>query len=252
MPATAGLLFLLPLLGFVWMLTRIPVPSADDEAARSVRRPMTAGERFGLLRRHGVGLLGIVLAYLLITMLRSTRADFAPEIWKGLGVSGQPAVFARSEFWVTLVVVVANGALVLVRDNRRAFFTGLGLSVAGLGFALLALVGQRAGGLPPFAFMVLLGVGLYVPYVAVHTTIFERLIALTRERANLGFLMYVADAVGYLGYVVVMLARRFFPVQGEFLSFFTATAAGLLMAALWCALAAVGWYARRLREASPG
>ncbi len=248
MPATAGLLFLLPLVLFVWMLSQIPAPSEQDETARSVRRPMTAGERFGMLRRHGLGLVAIVLAYLLITVLRSTRADFAPEIWAGLGFNAQPSVFSQSEFWVTLVVVVANGALVLVRDNRRGFFTGLGLSAAGLGFALLALAGHRAGWLPPFGFMVMLGVGLYVPYVAVHTTIFERLIALTRERANLGFLMYVADAVGYLGYVAVMLARRLFPVSGDFLTFFTTASASLLIGALLCALVAVGCYARRWRS----
>ena len=53
--------------------------------------------------------------------------------------------------------------------------------------------------------MVLMGLGLYLPYVAIHTTVFERLIAMTRERGNLGFLMYLADAVGYLGYAVVMV-----------------------------------------------
>lgn len=40
-----------------------------------------------------------------------------------------------------------------------------------------------------------------------HTTIFERLIAMTGERGNLGLLMYLADSFGYLGYVGVMLAR---------------------------------------------
>ena len=41
-----------------------------------------------------------------------------------------------------------------------------------------------------------------------HTTIFERLIAMTRDRGNLGYLMYLADAFGYLGYVAVMLAHN--------------------------------------------
>jgi phosphonoacetaldehyde hydrolase len=47
-------------------------------------------------------------------------------------------------------------------------------------------------------------VGLSLPFVAVHTTVFERLIALTRNRGNMGFLMYVVDSVGYLAYVVVL------------------------------------------------
>ncbi len=232
MPFTAGLLFLAPLLVFVWMLKQIPPPTQDDETARSRRTPMTSAERITLLRRHGLGLLGIVLAYLLITILRSLRADFAPEIWGGLGHASQPAVFTQSELWVTLVVVISNGALVLVKDNRRAFFTGLMLSIAGLGLGLLALWAHHRSILPPFAFMVLLGVGMYVPYVAVHTTIFERFIALTRERGNLGFLMYLADAIGYLGYVGVMLGRGLFPGREHFLGFFVTTASGLLLSTL--------------------
>lgn len=36
-------------------------------------------------------------AYLLITVLRSIRADFAPEIWSGLGHGDQSAIFTQSE-----------------------------------------------------------------------------------------------------------------------------------------------------------
>jgi hypothetical protein len=250
MPFTAGLLFLAPLLVFVWMLKQIPPPTQDDEAARSRRTPMTAAERITLLRRHGLGLLGIVLAYLLITILRSLRADFAPEIWGGLGHASQPAVFTQSELWVTLVVVVANGALVLVKDNRRALFTGLLLSIAGLSLGLLALWAHHRSILPPFAFMVLLGVGMYVPYVAVHTTIFERFIALTRERGNLGFLMYLADAIGYLGYVGVMLGRGLFPGREHFLGFFVTTASGLLLSALVLLLLSFAFCFKRLPKVS--
>ena len=50
-----------------------------------------------------------------------------------------------------------------------------------------------------FPFMVLTGLGLYLPYVLVHTTLFERLMAVTRDGGTLGFLMYLADSAGYLG-----------------------------------------------------
>jgi hypothetical protein len=232
------------------MLQQIPPPSQDDEAARSRRTPMTAAERISLLQRHGLGLLGIVLAYLLITILRSLRADFAPEIWGGLGHASPPAVFTQSELWVTLVVVIVNGALVLVKDNRRAFFTGLLLSITGLCLGLLALWAHHQAVIPPFAFMVLLGVGMYVPYVAVHTTLFERFIALTRERGNLGFLMYLADAIGYLGYVGVMLAHGLFPGGGDFLGFFVITASLLLLFALLLMLVSVAVCFKRLPTAS--
>jgi hypothetical protein len=250
MPVTAGLVFLGPLVIFVWMLRQIPPPSDSDVAARSAREPMTGAERMAMVRRHGVRLFGIIVAYLLITVLRSVRADFAPEIWAGLGLGKQPAIFTQSELWVTLGVVFANGAVVLIGDNRRAFFTSLALAAGGLALALLALVGIRSGAVSPFVFMVLLGVGMYVPYVAVHTTVFERLIALTRERGNIGFLMYVADSVGYIGYAVVMVARSAFPAKENFLGFFLNLATVLVVGAFVSVTLSWALYARRAPQAS--
>jgi hypothetical protein len=249
MPSVAGAVFILPLLGFLWMLAKIPPPSSEDRLARSERAPMTGAQRLEMIRRHGWGLLAIVLAYLFITVLRSVRADFALEIWASLGLSNQAGVFTRSEMWVTLAVVLANGALVLIRDNRRAFLTGLGLCVAGLGLAAGSVLAFRSGVLSPFAFMVLLGLGMYVPYVAVHTTIFERIIALTRERGNVGFLMYVADAAGYLGYAGVILGRSAFPATGDFLGFFLELALGLMGVAFFVVLAAWMIFLRKFPSA---
>jgi hypothetical protein len=163
-----------------------------------------------------------VLVYLLITILRSVRADFAPEIWAGLGATVLPDVFARSETVVAAGVLLLNGSVVFIQHNRRAFFAGLGLALAGTALIGFALLGLRAGVLSPFAFMVLHGLGLYMPYIAVHTTIFERLIAMTRDRGNIGYLMYLADAFGYLGYVVVLLARNLFGPTEDFVAFFIA------------------------------
>jgi hypothetical protein len=63
---------------------------------------------------------------------------------------------------------------------------------------------------------------LYLPYIAVQATIFERLLAMTRDRGNIGYLIYLADAFGYVGYVVVMLARNVLGPPASFLPFFIA------------------------------
>ncbi len=225
MPFTAGLVFAVPLVGFVAMLARIPPPTAADIAERSERSPMTRLERAALFGRYAPGLTLLILIFLLVTILRSIRADFAPEIWRGLNVAGQPGIFTRSEMLVMLGVIVVNGSTIVFRDNRRAFFAGLTASVAGLVLVGAAVLGLR-GGMGGFAFMVLVGLGLYLPYVAIHTTLFERLIALRRDRANVGYLMYLADAFGYLGYVVVMLARNSLSGGKDFLGFFAAFSLG--------------------------
>ncbi|MFO0798515.1 MAG: DUF5690 family protein [Gemmataceae bacterium] len=240
MPAAAGLLFAPALVVFVAMLARVPPPAESDVAVRSARAPMTAADRRAFVRRYAVGLLLLGAAYLLVTVLRSVRADFAPEVWAGLGVTGQPGVFTYSEMAVAACVLVLSGAAVLIRDNRRAFTYAMGTAAAGAVLLAAALVGLWAGVLSPLAFMVLHGVGLYLPYIAVHTTVFERLIAMTRDRGTVGYLMTLVDAFGYLGYVAVLLARAGGGGGPDFLAFFVPLS--WVIAAATLALLLPAWY----------
>lgn len=251
MPCLAGLLFAAPLVVCVAMLTRIPPPSERDVAARSERKAMTRTERWGFLRRQAAGFVPLVVMYLAVTIVRSLRADFAPELWQGLGSPAAPGTFTRSELWVALGVLLVNGAASWVGDNRRAFI--LSLVTCGAGMLLLAgaLVGLEVGRLSGFGFMVLCGLGLYLPYVAVHTTVFERLLAMTRERGNLGYLMYLADAAGYFGYVVVVATRHWAPATDDLLVWFL-RAAWLTVGASLACLALGGYYGLVCRTAVPG
>ena len=121
MPFLTGLIFVGPLLVGVVMLSQIPLPTADDNLARCERRPMMKADRMAFFRRHAVGLMGLVAIYILLTIVRSIRDDFAVEIWADLGHNGAPGVFAASEIAVMLGVVVINGATVWIRRNRSAF-----------------------------------------------------------------------------------------------------------------------------------
>ncbi len=229
MPFTAGLAFAPVLVVSVWLLSRTPPPTASDIEHRTARPTLSRDDRHRFLGRYAFGLAALTGAYILITVLRSIRADFSPEIWLGLGFDKSPGVFTRSELWVALGVIIANGLTVLIHDNRRAFFASLGIAIGGLALLPVALVGLRQGWLGGFPFMVLMGLGLYLPYVAVHTTVFERLIAMTRDRSTVGFLLTFADAFGYVGVVVVMLTKEVLHAQGVFerggfLEFFTTAA----------------------------
>lgn len=220
MPFVAGLVFAPGLVIFAWMLARVPAPSARDVAERSERMPMDSAQRWAFFHRYAVGLVLVIAIYLLVTILRSARADFAPEIWQGLQGGARPALFTYSETVVAIVVLAMTGAVVLIRNNRRAFFAGLGLAGVGALIAGGGLLAFQTNVIGAFAFMVLLGVGLYLPYIVVHTILFERLLATTRDRGNIGYLMYLADSFGYLGYVAVLLARVIFRPTGDFLAFF--------------------------------
>ncbi len=251
MPAAAGLIFLPPLLVATWMLGRHPParrprrrpperPPDDEQgrppghAATPRRRPDR--DRRGLLPGHD---------------RPEPPGRFRAEIWRGLGIAVDPALFSRSEVLVAAVVLLVNGLGVLIVENRRAFFASIGVGIAGAMLMLIALAGLGSGRLGGFAFMVLLGTGLYLPYVAIHTTIFERLIAIVRDRGNLGFLMYVADSAGYFGYVLLMLARGALPSGGGFLRFFEVACA--IIGVLTCVSLGLGglYFARRGIRAVP-
>ena len=246
MPAMTGALFLAPLLAFVWMLNQIPQPSAEDVALRSSRKPMDGRERRGFFRRHALGLCGMLTIYILLTVMRSIRDDFAVEIWSDLGEGDEPAIFAWAELFVMFGVVIVNGAAIWTKDNRRAFLGSLGLLALGMGIVLTSLAGHWQGWLAPFEFMVLLGLGMYIPYVAFHTTIFERMIAVFRETGNIGYLMYLADAVGYLGYIGVMAARHRFTTDAPFLPLMTRTSLWIAASSLGVILLLTVYYYRRL------
>jgi hypothetical protein len=217
MPSLAGVLYLIPFGACVAMLARIPPPSSRDVAVRNGRHVMHGADRIEFLKRNLTGLAPLVFMFLCVTLLRSVRADFAPEIWRALGDPAAPVTFSVSEMWVALGVIAINGSTVLIVDNRRAFFTALLVCGCGMGLLAAALLARKTGTVSSFTFMVMLGLGLYLPYVAVHTTILERILALTRDRGNIGFLMYLADSVGYLGYVIVMLARQFWSADVDFI-----------------------------------
>lgn len=222
MPFSAGAVATVPLMAFVWMLSRIPPPAIEDVAARSMRSTMNRAERLGLYGRYAAGLTILVGMYLLVTIVRSIRADFAPEIWKGLGAQAVAETYTNSEIYVAAGVWAVNGATILIRNNRRAFFAALLTCTAGFVLIAAALIGQQLSVVSPFVFVVLTGLGLYLPYVAVHTTVFERLLAMTRERGTTGFLMYVADAFGYLGFVGVMLSKHLLVDKDGALTYFLA------------------------------
>ena len=213
MPFFAGLIFLVPTLIFIAMLSIVPAPSSADIANRSARQPMFSSARFYFFKKYAPGLISITLIYLFITLLRSLRADFAPELWKDLGFQQMPALFTQSELLVSFGVVLINGFAVYIGSHYQAFRFSLFTCLTGF-LILLSSVFFLQRGMNSFSFMVMAGIGIYIPYVAIHTVIFERLIAITKERANIGFLMYLVDAVGYTGYIILMIIRYIIP-QGE-------------------------------------
>jgi hypothetical protein len=105
-------------------------------------------------------------------------------------------------------ILLINGSLVLLKRNYAAFFISLGAIASGYVLLVIAGLWGREG-LNSFWLIVLTGFGIYLPYLTITTSVFERMIAITRHKANIGFLMYIVDSIGYLGYNVLLIAAGF-------------------------------------------
>ncbi len=231
MPYLTGLMFLGPMLFFVWLLQRTPEPDAEDRRLRSERSIMSRTQRWEFFVAYLPGLSALLFVYIVLTVIRTMRDDFGVEIWRALGVQKQPEIFAQSETVVAVVATVLNAFAICIVRNLSALTAATALMCGGFVVVVSAALGQWMGMMAPFPFMVACGIGLYIPYVAFHTTVFERLIAASRRIGNLGFLMYLADSIGYLGYAGVMVWRTAYPDHTDIFPFFRFT---MLLTSLMC------------------
>jgi hypothetical protein len=226
MPAAAGALFF-PLLGLsVWGLSQLPPPTARDESERVRRAPMNSAARARFLGRYGLGIVLLVLTYVLTTAVRDFRDNFAAEIWTALGFGQAAAVFTASELPVAVLSLTVLGVIIVVRDNTRALLVIHGVVFAGLLLLGLSTLAFHAGLLTPLAWMILSGAGLYMAYVPFNAMLFDRLIAASGTVGTAGFLIYIADASGYLGSCALLIWRNFGMLQLNWLQVFTASAYG--------------------------
>lgn len=220
MPFLTGLLFFPIFLISVWMLNRAKAPDDFDIGHRAERLPMDRKQRMAFLQEHGLGFAALVLVYILLTILRDFRDNFVVEFWDELGYAGQPELITLTEIPVAVFVLLVAAAGVLIYDNRRAFNAGMYLTLAcALGIlATTVLFSKELAS--PVSWMIGAGIGVYLPYILFHCLLFERLVALLRFSGNVGFLFYVADALGYTGSVSILLLKEFGGFDTTWIRFF--------------------------------
>lgn len=221
MPLLAGLLFLPPLLLCVWILEHLPPPSDADKAQRTPREQMLPAECKALFLRYAPGLVLLVCIYLVLTVVRDVRDNFAVEIWDELGFGGQAAILTTAEAPIAVLSLLTVGAMMFVKNNFLAFRLNHALTALGAALLIASTLLFQNNLLSPVWWMICSGFGLFLPYILFNGVLFDRLLATFRERGNVGFLMYTADAIGYLGSVCVLLWRNFGSADMSWLAFYT-------------------------------
>jgi len=220
MPFITGALFIIPYFLFVWMLSRIPDQSAEDEAHRTKRIQMYSKDRKKFFKTFALGLILLTIVYMMLTAYRDYRDNFAADLWKELGYGNQPGVFTSTEAYITFGVLGSLALIMLIKNNMRALIVNhlsvlFGVITIGVSTYL-----YKSDILPPYLFMLFTGFGAFMGYVPFNAILFDRLIAAFRYESNSGFLIYFADSFGYFASIAVMLYKNFGAPKQSSLNYF--------------------------------
>jgi hypothetical protein len=224
MPFLTGLIFLPVLFLGVYLLHSLEQPNEDDINARTERLPMNAKQRKSFLKRFAPGILFSVLIYVCLTVFRDLRDNFAVEFWNSIGMTNVPTMLVFSELPIAFLVIIIIGSMIFIKNNKNAFFINFLIVFIGGILLLLSTLLFYNQLMSPTYWMIIVGFSMYLPYIAFHALFFERWIAYFKIKSNIGFLMYVADAAGYLGSTLVLLFKNFNSIQYSWVSFFTYSA----------------------------
>jgi MFS family permease len=224
MPFVTGLIFMGPLLLFVYLLEKIPAPDEQDILHRTERIPMLKEKRRQFLREFLPGVIILVTLYILVTILREVRDGFMADMWRESGEAFEANVFAKTETIISLVILVLIALMVVVKNNFKAFMLAQGIMLAGFIIAGISTFLFLRHDMSMFNWITFIGLGLYMVYIPYNSILFERYIAAFRIAGTVGFLIYIADSFGYLGSVAVLLSKTLFKVELQWLEFYTVLA----------------------------
>lgn len=221
MPFVAGAVFIVPLFICAWMLQQIPPPTEEDKVSRSVRKPMNAADRKTFLKHFGIILIPVVIAYSLLTILRDFSEDFANELWIETGFQNNAGIFVQTSTYISLLVLAVIGGFFLIKNNYKAFQLTHTVIFFGFFVAAGATFLFHLHLLSPLVWFVAATSGLYLGYIPYNCLYFERMLATFKVPGNVGFVMYIADAFGYMGTVFVLLLKQFITIRYSWVDFFS-------------------------------
>ena len=244
-PFCTGLVFALPLIICVYGLEKVPPPSEEDEMLRTKRIPMTGVERRFLLKQYLPGIIAFVAIYLFATIFRDIRDNFSADMWKEMGFNSRPALFTQTEIPITIFILIIMGAVVFIKNSFKALMVAHVFILMGFIIAGVSTYYFSAQLLDPFWWMLLVGLGLYLVYIPFNSIFFDRLIAAFSMKGNAGFFIYVADSVGYVGSVSVMLVKEGMSLEIKWTQFFSQSVMILSFVGVFITLYAMYYFTKK-------
>ncbi len=220
MPFITGICFIPLLILFSYLLNKLPEPNIEDNVEKTKRIPLNRKERFTIFRAFSLPLISFISFYLMLTSLRDFRDNFSRELWDVIGYADSSSIYTISEIPIAIFVFIILGITGSIVNNYKAFkiyhyILFFGSILIGLSTYLFHL-----HIISPFLWMTVSGFGLYLCYIPFNGIFYDRMIATYQIKANVGFLVYISDAFGYLGSICVLLFKNFLYQDISWLDFF--------------------------------
>lgn len=220
MPFVTGLLFIPLLLVSVWMLNKIPPPTAEEVNSRGIRVALNGKERVSLFMQFMTGLVAIIVVNLILTILRDVKDNYGVEILRILKPSFKAVIFSQMETIAAVSVFCLLIFLAAFRNHFKSIVVHHIAIAAGMITILLSAWFLQHGHANPVIVLILYTIGLYVCYNTLQCLFLDRFIAAFGIRANIGFFFYLMDSIGYLGSCFVILNKELFNLTTNWLNYF--------------------------------
>jgi hypothetical protein len=204
-------------------------------------------DRKQLLKQYLPGIIAFVAIYLFATIFRDIKDNFSAEMWKELGYGGKPAVFTQTETPVTIFILFVIASVVIIKNSFKALMVAHVLIIVGFIIAGGSTYFFTEGLLDPFWWMIWVSLGLYLVYIPFNSIFFDRLIAAFSMKGNAGFFIYLADAVGYVGSVSVMLVKEGMSLEIKWTAFFSQNVMVLSFIGVFITIYAMYYFSSRAK-----
>lgn len=193
---------------FSFFLNKTPPPNLSEINQNTKRKELSKIQQKLFFKENLIFLIPTILIYSILTFSRDFRDNFTAELlaanndYSGLNI-------AKYETLITLVLLSCIPFLSLIRNHLKAIQITFIVSAFGSILNLVALQLFEFEIITSTAFFLVTGFGLYGGYILINISIMNRIVGYRKSPGNCGFLMYSADASGYLTSIMVMSIALF-------------------------------------------
>jgi hypothetical protein len=248
LPFCTGLIFLLPVMALLYLLEKIPPPTKEEQSIKSARTQMTQTERALFFKKFMPGLILLIIVYVVLTLFRDLRDNFAADIWNNLGYGKSIGAFTNTELPIAIIVLILIASMIAIRNNKIAFL--ISLIIILLSFLIVGVSTWffQHHYLNGFNWMLLVGLGLYMGYIPYNSILFDRMIATFKLRGNVGYFMYLMDSFGYIASVLVISIKNISHLKLNWADFYSTGVYYFSMIGLVISVISLFYYIKKIKS----